>query len=40
MTLSGIITMVLSIGAVWTLFIVCCARLIRKDRKEETNGQK
>lgn len=40
MTLSGIITMVLSIGAVWTLFIVCCARLIRKDREEETNGQK
>lgn len=34
MTLSGIITMALSIGAVWTLFIVCCIRLIRKDKEE------
>ncbi len=35
MTLSGIITMILSIGAVWTLFIVCCTRLVRKDREDE-----
>lgn len=34
MTLSGIITMILSIGAVWTLFIVCCTRLVRKDRED------
>lgn len=35
MTLSGIITMVLSISAVWTLFIICCIRLVRKDREED-----
>lgn len=35
MTFSGIITMILSIGAVWTLFTVCCIRLIRKDREDE-----
>lgn len=39
MTLSGIITMILSIGAVWTLFIVCCARLVRKDREDQNNPQ-
>lgn len=36
MTLSGIITMVLSIGAVWALFITCCIRLVRKDREDGT----
>ncbi len=32
MTLSGIITMALSIGFVWTLFISCCTRINRKDK--------
>ncbi len=32
MTLSGIITMSLSIGFVWALFIACCARINRKDK--------
>lgn len=36
MTLSGIITMVLSISAVWALFIICCIRLVRKDREDDT----
>lgn len=36
MTLSGIITMILSIGAVWILFTVCCIRLVKKDRE---NGE-
>lgn len=36
MTLSGIITMALSIGAVWALFIICCIRLVRKDRGDDT----
>lgn len=30
MTTAGIITMLLSIGAVWLLLIVCCTRLLRK----------
>ena len=34
MTLAGIITMVLSIGFVWTLFIVCSRKLV-KSRTEE-----
>lgn len=34
MTLAGIITMILSIGAVWTLFAVCCIRLVNKDRED------
>lgn len=38
MTLAGIITMVLSIGFVWTLFIVCCRKLI-KNRNEEAQNQ-
>ncbi len=29
MTLSGIITMILSIGFVWGLFTVCVCRLLR-----------
>ncbi len=32
MTLAGIITMVLSIGFVWTLLICCGARINRKDK--------
>ena len=38
MTLAGIITMVLSSGFVWILFIVCCRKLI-KNRNEEQNQQ-
>ena len=30
MTTAGIITMVLSIGAVWALLVSCCVRLLRK----------
>lgn len=32
MTISGIITMVASIGTVWALFTVCVLLLVRKDR--------
>lgn len=32
MTTAGIITMLISIGAVWLLFIVCILRLVKKDR--------
>ncbi len=39
MTLAGIITMVLSIGFVWTLFIVCCRKLIKNRNEEEQNQQ-
>ena len=31
MTTAGIITMLLSIGAVWTLLICCVRRLMRND---------
>lgn len=27
--------MLLSIGIVWTLFIVCCIRLVKSDREKE-----
>lgn len=38
MTLAGIITMVLSIGFVWTLFIVCCRKLIKnRNESRDTN---
>jgi len=33
MTLAGIITMALSITAVWALFIACLCRLLRKKEK-------
>lgn len=32
MTIAGMITMVLSIGAVWGLFLLCALRLWRHDR--------
>ncbi len=32
MTLAGIITMVLSIGAVWALLIVCVTKLTRRKK--------
>lgn len=34
MTIAGIITMLLSIGSVWALFILCCIRLVQSDRNE------
>lgn len=39
MTLAGIITMVLSIGFVWILFIVCCHKLIKSRSEDEQNPQ-
>ncbi len=33
MTLAGIITMLLSCGIVWGLFIICCARLVKSDKE-------
>lgn len=33
MTIAGIITMVLSISTVWTLFIVCVLLLVRRDKE-------
>lgn len=35
MTIAGIITMLLSCGIVWTLFIVCCSKLVQSDKKED-----
>lgn len=35
MTIAGIITMLLSIGIVWTLFISCCVRLVKSDKADE-----
>jgi len=35
MTIAGIITMVLSCGIVWGLFIVCCTKLIKSDKQED-----
>ena len=37
MTIAGIITMLLSIGIVWTLFIVCCVRLVKSDKQDKAN---
>ncbi len=39
MTLAGIITMVLSIGFAWTLFIICCRKLVKSRSEEEQNKQ-
>lgn len=36
MTIAGIITMLLSIGIVWTLFICCCVRLVKNDKETDT----
>lgn len=36
MTLAGIITMVLSCGIAWGLFIICCHRLIKSDKKDDS----
>lgn len=35
MTIAGIITMVLSCGIVWGLFVVCCSKLIKSDKQED-----
>lgn len=35
MTIAGIITMLLSIGIVWALFIACCVRLVKSDKQDE-----
>jgi len=35
MTLAGIITMVLSCGIAWGLFIICCARLVKSDKEDK-----
>ncbi len=35
MTIAGIITMLLSIGIVWSLFIACCVRLVKSDKADE-----
>ena len=35
MTIAGIITMLLSCGIVWGLFIVCCAKLVQNGKKED-----
>lgn len=35
MTIAGIITMLLSIGIVWALFITCCVRLVKSDKADE-----
>ena len=35
MTTAGIITMLLSISAVWLLLILCCSRLIRKPKQKK-----
>lgn len=36
MTTAGIITMVLSCGIVWGLFIICCTKLIKSDKHEDS----
>ena len=35
MTVAGIITMVLSCGIVWGMFMVCCAKLVKSDKQED-----
>lgn len=40
MTFAGIITMVLSCGIAWALFIICCIRLIKSDKKENSDTTK
>lgn len=36
MTLTGIITMAISVTAVWTLFIWCSTLLVRADKKQNS----
>ena len=35
MTIAGIITMLLSCGIAWGLFIICCTRLIKSDKEHK-----
>ena len=37
MTLAGIITMSISVAAVWALFIWCSTLLVRADKKQNQN---
>ena len=39
MTIAGIITMLLSIGIVWALFISCCIRLVKSDKAETEESE-
>lgn len=39
MTIAGIITMLLSIGIVWTLFICCCIRLVKHDKADDSEQE-
>ena len=39
MTIAGIITMLLSIGIVWALFISCCIRLVKSDKAEDGKNE-
>lgn len=39
MTIAGIITMLLSIGIVWALFIACCIRLVKSDKASSEDNQ-
>ncbi len=39
MTIAGIITMLLSIGIVWTLFIACCIRLVKSDKPDAEDNE-
>lgn len=39
MTIAGIITMLLSIGAVWSLLICCVRRLVREPRAAAPRSQ-
>lgn len=40
MTTAGIITMLLSISAVWLLLILCCSRLLREPHKKSSPHSK
>ena len=40
MTTAGIITMLLSIGAVWTLLICCSRRLLSKSQPSTAKSRK
>jgi hypothetical protein len=39
MTIAGIITMLLSIGIVWGLFIVCCTKLVKSDKEANDSNE-
>ena len=35
MTLSGIITMSLSVGTVWILFFLCCRHIVKNTKNQD-----